>query len=106
MIALVQLWIFAVLAVVLFAVEVWALINALRFRADAYTAAGRRTKLFWGILTGIAALLGFLSLPYPVGGGSPSMLLMIIGIVISGIFLADVLPALRSVMGRAQRNRY
>ena len=41
MIALIQMWIFLVLAVALLAVEVWALINALRFRADAYTAARR-----------------------------------------------------------------
>lgn len=99
-------WIFAVIAVVLFAVEIWALVNALRFRPDAYTAAGKRTKLFWGLLTGLALLIGFLSLPAPVGRGGASMLLMIIGIVISGIFLADVLPALRSVMERSRHNRY
>ncbi|PWH06523.1 DUF2516 domain-containing protein [Brachybacterium endophyticum] len=104
MVGLIQAWIFAVLAVVLFAVEVFALINALRFRPDAYVAAGRRTKLFWGLLTGLSVLLGFLALPYPVGGGS-SMLLMIIGIVIAGVFLADVYPALRQVMGRSRRNR-
>ncbi|UVY85258.1 DUF2516 family protein [Brachybacterium sp. NBEC-018] len=106
MIASAQLWIFAVLALLLFLVEIWALVNALRFRADAYTAADKRSKVFWGVLTGVAVLLGFLSLPYPIGSGGSSMLFMIAGIIIAGIFLADVLPALRRVMGRAAGNRW
>lgn len=105
MIALIQTWIFAVLALALLAVEVWAFANAIRFRPDAYVAAGKRTKTFWCVLTGAAMLLGFLSLPYPIGGGA-SMLFMIIAIVIAGVFLADVLPALKSVMRRAQGNRW
>ncbi len=50
-------------------------------------------------------LLGFLSLPYPIGGGS-TRLFMLIGIVIAGVFLADVLPALKQVMGRSAGNRW
>lgn len=106
MIALIQMWIFAVLALALLAVEVWAFANAIRFRPDAYVAAGKRTKTFWCVLTGVAMLLGFLSLPYPIGSGGASMLFMIIAIVIAGIFLADVIPALKSVMRRAQGNRW
>ncbi|MFC7464458.1 DUF2516 family protein [Brachybacterium sp. GCM10030252] len=106
MIGLIQTWIFAVLALALFAIEIWAFVNAIRFRPDAYTAAGKRSKLFWGILTGAALLLGFLSLPYPIGSGGSSMLFMLAGVVIAGIFLADVLPALKRVMGRARGNRW
>ncbi|MCT1776606.1 DUF2516 family protein [Brachybacterium sp. p3-SID957] len=106
MIAAIQMWIFAVLALALLALEVWAFVNAIRFRSDAYVAAGKRTKVFWCVLTGVAMLLGFLSLPYPIGRGGTSMLFMIIGVVIAGIFLADVLPALKSVMRRAQGNRW
>ncbi len=105
MIALLQMWIFLVLAVALLAVEIWALVNALRFRPDAYTAAGKRSKTFWGVLTGVSVLLGFLSIPYPVARGS-SMQYMIAGVIIAGVFLADVLPALKRVMGRAQGNRW
>ncbi|MGO1227583.1 MAG: DUF2516 family protein [Brachybacterium sp.] len=105
MIALIQMWIFLVLAVALLAVELWALVNALRFRPDAYVAAGKRSKVFWCVLTGVSVVLGFLSLPYPVGRGS-SMLFMIAGVVIAGVFLADVLPSLKRVMGRAQGNRW
>ncbi|MBE9403558.1 DUF2516 family protein [Brachybacterium sp. p3-SID1565] len=106
MIAAIQMWIFAVLALALLALEVWAFVNAIRFRSDAYVAAGKRTKVFWCVLTGVSMLLGFLSLPYPIGRGGTSMLFMIIGVVIAGIFLADVLPALKSVMRRAQGNRW
>lgn len=105
MIALIQMWILAVLALALLAVEVWAFVNALRFRPDAYVAADKRSKTFWSVLTGVSVLLGFLSLPYPIGGGS-SMLFMLAGVIIAGIFLADVLPALKRVMGRAQGNRW
>lgn len=105
MIALIQTWIFLVLALVLLAVEIWAFVNALRFRPDAYTAAGKRSKTFWAVLTGVAMLLGFLSIPYPLGRGGGSILLTLIGIVIAGVFLADVLPALKRVMRRAQGNR-
>ena len=105
MVALIQMWIFFVLALALLAVEIWALVNALRFRPDAYVAADKRTKVFWCVLTAVAVLLGFLSIPYPVGRGS-SMLFMLAGVIIAGIFLADVLPALKRVMGRAQHNRW
>lgn len=105
-VAAIQHWIFVVLAVALFALEVWAFANALRFRADAYVAASKRTKGFWLALTGGAVVVGFLSLPYPLGAGGSSMLLMLIGIVIAGVFLADVLPALRAVMERSRNNRW
>ncbi|EWS80261.1 DUF2516 family protein [Brachybacterium phenoliresistens] len=106
MIFAVQQWIFAVLALALFVAELWAFVNAVRYRPDAYLAASKRTKNFWMLLTGLAVLLGFLSLPWPIGGGGGTMLFMIGGIVIAGVFLADVLPALRAVMGRARNNRY
>ena len=34
------------------------------------------------------------------------MLFMLAGVIIAGIFLADVLPALKRVMGRAAGNRW
>lgn len=106
MIAFVQQWIFLVLALVLLAVEVWAFANAVRYRPDAYVAASKRTKGFWSLLTGLSLLLGFLSIPGPIGLGIGGMLFMIGGIVIAGIFLADVLPALRAVMNRSRKARY
>lgn len=106
MVFVVQQWIFAALALALFVTELWAFLNAVRYRPDAYLAASKRTKSFWMLLTGLAVLLGFLSLPWPIGGGGGTLLFMIAGIVIAGVFLADVLPALRAVMGRASGSRY
>lgn len=90
-------WIVTAITAVLLIVEVWALVNALRFRPDAYTAAGKRTKGFWILLTLVGVLLGVLSF---LGNGIG--LLALVGVVMAGVFLADVLPALRTVMGNAQ----
>lgn len=106
MVAVIQMWIFVVLSLAILAMGLWAFINAIRFRPDAYVAASKRSKVFWCVLTGVSVLLAFLSLPYPLGRGGGSMLFMIIAVVIAGVFLADVLPALKSVMRRAQGNRW
>ncbi|WP_347041298.1 DUF2516 family protein [Brachybacterium nesterenkovii] len=94
---LIENWIMLGLSVALLGIEVWALVNALRFRPDAYTAAGKRTKPFWAAMTLGAVVIGLLSLLNMLG-----LFFAIIGIVMAGVFLADVLPALRTVMGNAQ----
>lgn len=102
MIAQAQMIVMLVVSLAVFAMAVWAVVMALRFRPDAYSAAGKRSKTFWSLLTGVAALLAFVSIPYPLGIGRASFLLLTVSAVISGLFLGDVLPALRDVMGRAQ----
>ena len=77
-----------------FAAEVFALVDALRHRPDAYLAAGKRTKQFWTIVLGVAALLGFVSI-----GTFLLFSIGIIAIVGAGIYLADVRPALQRVSG-------
>jgi hypothetical protein len=74
-----------VLGLAAFAAEVFALVDALRHRPDAFVAAGKRTKQFWSIVLGVAVLLGFVSV-----GSS----------LLFSIYLADVRPALRQVSGR------
>jgi hypothetical protein len=76
---------FLVIHLAIFAVIVFALIDALRHKAPAYLAAGKLTKGQWsGIL--VAALLfswfGFLS---------------ILALIASLVYLLDVRPALRSI---------
>ncbi|GAB2540174.1 DUF2516 family protein [Brachybacterium huguangmaarense] len=93
----IQSWIFIVLFGALVLLELWALLNALRFPPGAYVAADKRTKIFWVLLTAGAVLLGLIAL-----WGAGSMLFGIAGIIMAGVFLADVLPALRRVMSRAQ----
>ncbi len=88
-----QSWIVLALSVGALGVEVFALVDCVRRRSDAFTAAGKRTKNFWLLVTGIATLLGVVAL-----GGLG--LLAIIAIVAAGVYLADVKPALDQVMGR------
>jgi hypothetical protein len=79
-------------------VEAYALVDCLRRRADAFPAAGKRTKSFWLLLTGLSVLLGVVAL-----GGLG--LLAIVAIVAAGVYLADVKPALDQVIGRGQGNQ-
>jgi hypothetical protein len=76
--------------------EVFAFIDALRHRPDAYVAAGKRTKQFWLIITGVAALIGFVTV------FSPLNLFGILAVVGAAIYLADVRPALQQVSGRGR----
>jgi hypothetical protein len=85
-----------ILGVAALALEVFAFIDALRHRPDAYVAAGKRTKQFWLIITGIAALVGFVFV------FSPLNLLGILAVVGAAIYLADVRPALQQVSGRGR----
>jgi hypothetical protein len=41
-------------------VKVWAFIDCLRRRPDAFPAIGRASKVLWLILTGVSMLTGFL----------------------------------------------
>ena len=51
-----------VLGVAALAMEVFALVDALRHHPDAYVAAGKRTKTFWGAILGVATAVGFVAL--------------------------------------------
>ena len=64
-----QGWIVFALSVVALGVEVYAFVDCVRRRPDAFPAAGKRTKSFWLIVTVIAMLLGIVSL-----GGLPGLL--------------------------------
>lgn len=92
-----QEWIYVILALAGFALEAYALIQAARFDDGQYRAAGKRTKGFWLTLTGAAAAIGFLTLPPPLGNAplGPLSFLSLVAFVVAGVFLADVLPALR-----------
>lgn len=84
-----------VLGIVLFGIEIWALVEALRGRADLFRAHGKLSKPAWVGITAVAALLGFITLDRPVG------LPGIIGIVAAGVFLADVRPLVRPGKGNS-----
>ena len=49
--------------------EVFALLDALRHRPDAFVAAGKRTKNFWLLVLGVATAVGFVSNVLSMFGG-------------------------------------
>jgi len=85
-----QGWLFFALVLGAFALEVWALVHALRQPAGAFTAAGKRTKQFWGIVLAANVALGFLALP---GGPFYGGFLGLILVIPAAIYLTDVRPA-------------
>lgn len=90
----VQAGIMLLLGLLALGMEIFALVHALRARPDAFVAASKQSKPIWVGLLAVAVLLGIAA----VGGVG---LLTIIGVVIAGIYLADVRPALEQVMGRS-----
>lgn len=90
----VQMWVGIVLGVAALGVELWALVDAVRRRPDAFVAADKRTKGFWLAVLLVAALVGFY---YALAIGS---MLGLLAVVAAGIYLADVKPALDRVMGK------
>jgi predicted cobalt transporter CbtA len=82
------------LSLAAFGAEVFALVDCLRHRPDAFVAAGKRTKQFWTIVTVVATLLGFVSL-----GSGRIFSIGLIAFVGAAIYLADVRPALQQVRG-------
>ncbi len=75
---------------------VFGLVDALRHRPDAFTAAGKASKNVWIAVLAVAVALSFYSV------ASPFTLAWILAVVGSGVYAADVRPALRQVMGRGR----
>jgi len=76
------------------ALSVFGLVDALRRRPDAFTAAGKASKNIWlGVLAACVAL-SFFNFP------SPFQLPWILAVVGGGVYAADVRPAVRNIMGR------
>lgn len=90
----IQSLIFLAFGLAALALSLFGLVDALRHRADAFTAAGKRTKNFWLTVLGVAVALSFVSVFSAFG------LPWILAVVGAGVYLADVRPALRKVMGR------
>ena len=85
-----------VLSVLALGAEIFALVDAARHRADAYVAAGKRTKNFWLVVLGIALAVGIITFGNILG------FIGLIAFVAAAVYLADVRPALRQVSGRGR----
>ncbi|UNX54519.1 DUF2516 family protein [Georgenia sp. TF02-10] len=90
-----QVLLFLALALVMLGLELWALVDAARRPAGAFTTAGKRTKTFWLVLLGVAAVIGFVAIPPPLGIGLMGGFLQLLAVVPAGVYLADVRPAVR-----------
>ncbi len=82
----------------LMGLSAFGLADALRHRPDAFTAAGKASKNIWLAVLGVAVALSLLSFPYPF------QITGILAAVGSGVYVADVRPALRRVIGRGSSN--
>ncbi|MDQ1288879.1 MAG: hypothetical protein QG622_2445 [Actinomycetota bacterium] len=95
-----QIFIVLALSVLAFGLEIFALVDVARTRADAFVVAGKQTKILWLVILGVAASFGFLSLG--IGGRGvldPLGLLSIVAVVASAVYLTDVRPAVRQIRG-------
>jgi hypothetical protein len=105
MIFYVERAVFFVLAVVALGLELWALADCARHRANAFEATGKRTKTFWLALTGGATLVGLISL-FGSGGGLFGTLSLfgLAAVVAASVYLADVRPAVKDAGRGGSRN--
>src|SRR5690349_15344951 len=79
-----------ILSLVVFLLEIYALVDAVRQKTAAFPAAGKLTKPIWLGILGVATAVGFISL----GNGLMALgFLNILGAVAAGVYLADVRPA-------------
>jgi uncharacterized protein DUF2516 len=92
-----QAWVLLALGVAALAMEVFAFIDALRHSSAAYGYAEKLTKRIWVIILGVAMAIGFVAIRNVLGIG-------LIAVVASGVYLADVRPALRQYRPRPGRS--
>ena len=82
-----------ILGVAALAAEIVALVDALRQRTDAFTAAGKLTKPIWLGILAVAVVIGFIMVFNPLN------IFGLIAFVAAGVYLADVRPAVRQISG-------
>lgn len=100
-----QTLIVLVLSVAALVGAVWGFIDAARYSASTFEAAGKQTKPLWLVFLGAASLVSFISLPYPVGRGTGIVgFLGIAAIAAVIIYFVGVRPALRQIEPRVGGN--
>jgi hypothetical protein len=87
-------WLFFILSVAAFVVDVWAFVDVMRRPANAFVATGKQTKQLWLIILGVATVIG---LGGAVGFLSLLSILPIAAFVAAAIYLTDVRPKVREI---------
>ena len=102
MIGSAQLVVFFVLSLAAFGLQAWALVDVATRPAAAFSRAGKRSKSFWLVVVGVAAALGFIAVPRPIGLGLFGLfgLVGIASVIAAIVYLVDVRPALQPYSGR------
>jgi hypothetical protein len=81
--------VYLVLDVALLLASLWAFVDCLRRRPDAFPAIGRRSKALWATLTGLSA---FYALGAVILVSAPYGLIAIAAVVITAVYLLDIRP--------------
>ena len=81
------------LGVLVLGMSLFALVDALRARKDAFTAAGKLTKPIWSAILGVGVVIAIIMVFNPLN------IFGIVVVVASGVYLADVRPAVRGMSG-------
>ena len=93
-----QVGVAMILGLAALALELFAVIDAVRHPSNAYVAAGKRTKTFWVAIVAVCAAVGFVFFANPLN------LLGIAAVVGAAVYLADVRPALHQIRGRGSKS--
>lgn len=100
MVETLQIWLWLLIPTVTCIFAIWALIDAARYSTSTFPAAGKQTKIVWVLITLVAAVIAFMSIPFPIGRGDGLNFLVLISVAAVGIYFAGVRPALRNVEPR------
>jgi hypothetical protein len=85
-----QHWLLLAIFLILLAVKIFALVDALARPAAAYASAGKLTKPAWLLILGLALAVDLLIF-------NPIQLLSLLGTVAAFVYLADARPALKGM---------
>ncbi|WP_024286763.1 DUF2516 family protein [Cellulomonas sp. KRMCY2] len=79
-----------------------AFVDVARRPPAAFVSAGKRTRSFWLLVTGVATAVAFVAIPWPLGIGALAFLAL--GSAVAGIvYHVDVKPAVASQSGGGRR---
>jgi hypothetical protein len=89
-----------IIGVLAVGVEIFALVDAIRQRTDAFTAAGKLTKPLWLAILAVATAIGviFVRMPFNIFN--------LIAFVAAGVYLADARPAIKAISGGGNNGPY
>ena len=81
------------------AATIYAFVHAAMQRPDAYTAAGKLNKPVWLLIIGGAGALAALT---SIAANVPSVFMVSISAVATGIYLVDVRPKILEIQGKSR----